>query len=213
MENWLAHPAVDKDVSEWILRLMPFLEQIHKKYHDPLFVDLTRVHLLFDDKRKPIEALWDERHPTWTQENPLPINSIGVSDEILTLWESPDIIFAQTKSEAQWMLNIAHEYNHLLVICQGVQTSTDEHNVATLTCYIVQKVVVKRIVNYTLATVPNSNYAWYCRYCSKKMIKKKRCPKCAPTIEQTDSLPGTYYCDAKCQTSDWARHKLECKPL
>lgn len=226
MENWAVHPNCSQYVAEWLLRLLPFIKQIHKTYHETIFVDLTRVALLFDEKLEPLKERWDSDNPFWTVDNPLPINSIGDDQDLLTLWPSnrtneTKIIFPQTRDAAQFMMNVRteHSENNIVIACQDLLTmdipeSSEPVKVPTLTIYMIQIVSSpdSKITHYVLTTEPNSQLNWYCRNCCKRNPSNLRCPKCVQDISDDDtySKPGTFYCNTKCQKTDWPRHKLEC---
>jgi len=232
MENWAVHPDCPQHVAEWLLRLLPFIKQIDNAYHETIFVDLTRVNLLFDDKMEPLKERWDSENPFWSLENPLPINSIGDDQELLALWpakgmisDDAQIIFQQSLDDAKFILNVRSEHTkrNIVVACQDtvaleVPVADDSPKiikVPTLTLYMIQIVSMptKKITHYVLTTEPNSQINWYCRNCCKRNSSNLRCPECVQEITADDaySKPGTFYCNAKCQLEDWPRHKQTCR--
>lgn len=210
MENWVVKDCAD-EVSQWIIRLMPFLKVFHNKFHDPVFIDLARVHLLFD-KDGPIKSVWDSTNSIWTEDNPLPINVIGNHQEIIELWDihgqNSEITFQQSKDQAQWLLNIAKNNRDVMfIVCQ---------NKTDISCYLIQKCTTLKGKNYLLTMYPNSTIYHYCRCCGRRLYNNTACGRCAPptfnTIKKDGdlSLNGTFYCDVACQTEDWPRHKQHC---
>jgi len=224
LEQCLVHPDCDIDVAEWVMRLKPFIMSINERYSENIYVDLSRIHKLFDDKKLPIKERWNSEHAFWTAENPLPLNVIADDSELLALWPTdpnsqPNAIFPQKKETVKWAMEVRNKNkNNIIIVCQGsveVQTPEGPRVLPTMTFFSMQFFEEKKALNIILNLEPNSKYGWYCRNCSKELITQMRCSKCAPTrLEETQdniSKPGSYYCNVECQKADWTRHKSECR--
>lgn len=233
MENWYVHPGCSQSTATWLMKLFHIIKTLHEKFKETIFIDLTRVHMLFDDKGEPIKEHWDENSTFWTKDNPLPINVIQNDKEILALWDTVtnlQTVFQQTKSEVQWLFQIRtlHDTSNMAVVCQDVlEVETDESadepesgevkkvKLATLTAYLIQRFQNEKGTDYILTMDPNSQLQWYCRYCGRAKVSNTVCARCKPPPESDPNLenyskPGVFYCDKKCQKADWPRHKLEC---
>jgi len=223
-EQWSVHPDCDIEIAGWVMRLKPFIMSINEKYPETIYVDLSRIHTLFDDKKRPIQERWNSDHPFWTAENPLPLNVIADDSEMLALWPTdpkvkPNAIFPQKRETVEWAMQVRNKNkNNIIIVCQGsmeVQTPEGPRVLPTMTFFSMQFFEEEKALNIILNMEPNSKYGWYCRNCSKQLVTNIRCSKCAPTdVEENQeniSKPGAYYCDAKCQKSDWGRHKSECR--
>lgn len=238
MENWYVHPACNQTTANWLMKMFYLIKTLHEKFKETIFIDLTRVHMLFNEKGDPIKERWDEGSTFWTKENPLPINVIQDDKELLALWDSAtnlQTVFQQTKSDVQWLFQIRtlHDTCNMAIVCQDVmEIETDEPvgseeepengemkkvKVATLNAYLIQRFQNDNgETDYILTMDPNSKLQWYCRYCCRAKVSSMICAKCKPPAETNPDLenyskPGVFYCDKKCQTADWPRHKLECQ--
>jgi len=124
IEQWAPHPDVSQETSEWLMLLYPFIKSTNNRYHETIFIDMTRVKNMFDEHRVPIKERWDSTNPFWTQDNPLPFNSIGDDQELLALWptdrdEMANFLFPQSRSDVQWMMDIRNQNNTdvIIVVC------------------------------------------------------------------------------------------------
>lgn len=264
-ENWYVHPGCDRKAASWLMKMFNTIKTLHEKFKETVYIDLNRVHLLYDEKGEILKERWDEQSPFWTQENPLPINVIQNDNELLELWQlSSDqkYFFPQDRNDVHWLFQIRnlHQTTNMAVVCQDVivvpvtpdseePTAKDNPNestepkedkpnestepmddkpkedkpkevyITTLTAYLIQKFVnEKGETDYVLTMEPNSKLQWYCRYCCRANVSNLVCARCKPPAETDPNLenyskPGVFYCDKKCQTSDWRRHKLECQPV
>jgi hypothetical protein len=129
MEEWILHASCSPQNANTIVGSWPLIKTINEKFQtDCVFVDLNRVYLLFDDKGKPIMDRFDTDNDFWTEENPLPVNSIADDEEVLVLWNEPtfrvgETLFTQTRDEVLWMMKIRDKYpkTTVLVIGQSVE--------------------------------------------------------------------------------------------
>jgi hypothetical protein len=223
MEQWSVHPDCDIDTAGWVMRLKPFIMSINQKYPETIYVDMSRIHTLFDEDKKPIQDRWNSDHEFWTKDNPLPLNVIADDEEMLALWPNDpeatvNAIFPQTKETVAWAMKVRNENkNNIIVVCQGtvvVETKEGPQTLPTMTFFSIQLFELKGDPHIIINMEPNSKYGWYCHYCSKQLKNSLRCTRCAPQPSEENqeniSKPGTYYCDATCQKADWPTHKLAC---
>lgn len=183
MEEWSTHSSCEAIAVEWLVRLAPFIKNIHNKYHETIFIDFNRIHLMFDEQKKPLREAWDSNSKMWTKTNPLPINVIGNNEELLAIWDST----FHSAEHVRWMMNVAKQHDYIVLACLST----------TIICYTIQITQIKGKTIHLLAPDVNTTI-YHCRSCGKKCTKRCRCKY-------------TYYCDVACQKVDWARHKPGCE--
>jgi len=130
MEEWIIHEDCDLDNSVKVINVWPVVKELHKRYpNDCVFIDLSRVGLLFNEHGEPVMERWDSQNEFWTASNPLPINSIADSQEVVSLWNEPiftkqEALLRQTQDYVSWMAKIRDRYPETttMVVCQSVET-------------------------------------------------------------------------------------------
>jgi len=163
IEQWAPHPDVSQEISEWLMLLYPFIRSTNNQYHETIFIDMTRVKDMFDENKVPIKERWDSENPFWTQDNPLPFNSIGDDQELLALWpterdEMANFLFPQSRSDVQWMMDIRNQNNTdiIIVVCSqhvNIRVLDDNQEDASLEAPKTKEVTVPITVAYMIQTM------------------------------------------------------------
>lgn len=213
MEKWYIHPACNPNSIHSLLALFSFIREIFEKHERTIFVDLTRVHVLFNEKGELIKEHLYKSCNLWSNNNPFPIYIIDDVNEAINLWNKAldsSNMFCQSKDYVEWLFKISKlDKSNIPIICQDVR----EFETPLYTLYLIQ---ILNHTKYVLTTDPNTTMRWYCRYCAKKNAKHvcSRCYLVSKECLNSDNCakPGIFYCDIICQKGDWFRHKLECMP-
>lgn len=217
IEQWAPHPDVSQEVSEWLMLLYPFIKSTNDKYHETIFIDITRVKDMFDEHKVPIKERWDSTNPFWTKDNPLPFNSIGDDQELLVLWptdrdEMANFLFPQSRSDVQWMMDVRDRNSDVIIVVCSQHVNirvlddnqdgatdepiTKEVTVPVTIAYMIQtmesqvsdkKDVRKTVKNYLLTKEPNTKFRWYCRACCKMNSSNMRCTRCVDLVKSAEA--------------------------
>ena len=142
-EEWLIHPKVPDLESQIIIQLWPFIESNHQIHpQDIIWVDANRIHLMFD-KGKLDPKLCNFQHPKWSNQNPIPVNSIFDDHQVIEIWErkipgSEKLIHTQQLEDIKTMLTEKNKYkNVILVAYQGPRFHPKNNKIQlqTVVCY------------------------------------------------------------------------------
>jgi len=124
MEQWITHADCKQEHFQIINKMWVPISNILQQFPgDAIFIDATRVSLLFDEKGEIIKERWDSDCDFWTAENPLPINSFPAGMEMYRMFHEYNGEVAAERFN--WMSKICSKYpvNCALIIVQDTKTA------------------------------------------------------------------------------------------